>query len=76
MLLLKKTLTGLLLSLIFAYRFLLKPFLPCACRFEPSCSQYAIDSIKIHGSINGVCLTLKRLLRCHPWHPGGVDPVK
>lgn len=45
------------------------------CRFHPSCSQYAIEAIKGHGLIKGGYLTVTRLLRCHPWYPGGFDPV-
>jgi uncharacterized protein len=50
-------------------------FTPC-CRFQPSCSQYAIDAIKLHGPAKGAYLGVKRILRCHPLHPGGYDPVK
>ena len=57
------------------YRFVLSPFLPRACRFYPSCSAYALGALRTHGLVRGGWLALKRLLRCHPFHPGGVDPV-
>jgi putative membrane protein insertion efficiency factor len=64
-----------LIFLISAYRRLISPVLPSACRFHPSCSQYARDAIETHGAIAGSWLALKRLGRCHPLHPGGEDPV-
>jgi putative membrane protein insertion efficiency factor len=57
------------------YRSLLSPFLGYHCRFFPSCSQYAIEAIECHGVLKGTWLALRRVLRCHPWHPGGIDPV-
>ncbi|MBW1670840.1 MAG: membrane protein insertion efficiency factor YidD [Deltaproteobacteria bacterium] len=57
------------------YRLLFSPILPRSCRFFPSCSQYAEEAIVIHGPIIGIVLAIKRLLRCHPWTPGGYDPV-
>lgn len=65
----------LLLLLVRAYRLLLKPSLGNACRFEPSCSQYALDALGRHGAAAGSALTAGRLLRCHPWCDGGLDPV-
>jgi uncharacterized protein len=64
-----------LLALLAVYRKLLSPVLPPACRYYPSCSQYAWDAVRIHGPVLGPWLALKRLLRCHPWAPGGPDPV-
>jgi putative membrane protein insertion efficiency factor len=64
-----------LLALLAVYRKLISPVLPQACRYYPSCSQYAQDAVRIHGPIVGPWLALKRLLRCHPWAPGGPDPV-
>jgi putative membrane protein insertion efficiency factor len=58
-----------------AYRRLLSPLLPRACRFYPSCSVYALEAIERHGPFTGLSLMVRRLLRCHPFHPGGVDPV-
>jgi putative membrane protein insertion efficiency factor len=65
----------LLTGLVRAYRFFLKPWLGNACRFEPSCSQYALDALERHGALVGGTLTGARLLRCHPWCDGGCDPV-
>ncbi len=57
------------------YRRAISPLLPPACRFYPSCSQYAAEAIQKHGLVAGGMLSLRRLSRCHPWHPGGLDPV-
>lgn len=64
-----------LIGLIRAYQWLLSPWLGHHCRFYPTCSHYAIEAIEQHGPLTGAGLTLRRLSRCHPWHPGGVDPV-
>jgi len=64
-----------LLLLVRGYRLLLKPWLGNACRFEPTCSQYALDALQRHGAAGGTLLTAARLLRCHPWCDGGCDPV-
>lgn len=61
--------------LVRAYRLLLSPSLGSACRFEPTCSAYALESLERHGAMAGSYLTLRRLLRCHPWCDGGHDPV-
>ena len=66
----------LVLSLIRAYRLCLSPFLPPACRFTPTCSEYALEAIEKYGIIRGGWMGLRRLLRCHPLRPGGFDPVK
>ena len=63
------------LALVVAYRATLKPLLPAACRYEPSCSQYALDAIREHGAWRGGRLALARLLRCRPGGGGGSDPV-
>ncbi len=58
-----------------AYQLLLSPLFPSSCRFAPSCSHYALEALERHGLWRGLYLSLRRLLRCHPWHPGGWDPV-
>ena len=64
-----------LLAVIRGYQYLLRPMLGSACRFYPSCSDYAREAIERHGAIRGVWLAVKRVGRCHPYHPGGFDPV-
>jgi putative membrane protein insertion efficiency factor len=65
----------LLVVFVRAYQWLLSPLLPPACRFHPSCSEYAAQALRRHGVMRGSSLTVKRLLRCQPWCEGGVDPV-
>ncbi len=65
----------LLIFLLRAYRILLSPFLGRNCRFHPSCSVYAIEALQCHGAIKGGWLAMRRVTRCHPWNPGGYDPV-
>lgn len=57
------------------YRYWVSPWLGSRCRFEPSCSSYAIEALDKHGLGHALWLTVKRLARCHPWHEGGYDPV-
>ena len=57
------------------YQYLVSPWFGSRCRFHPNCSSYALESIEKHGTLKGFWLALKRLGRCHPWHPGGYDPV-
>ena len=64
-----------LLGLVRAYRLLLKPWLGNACRFEPTCSAYALGALERHGALAGSALVGARILRCHPWCNGGYDPV-
>jgi putative membrane protein insertion efficiency factor len=63
------------LALITAYQKLLSPILPRSCRFYPSCSEYAKQAIQKYGIVRGGWLALKRIARCHPGNPGGLDPV-
>lgn len=64
-----------LIALIRAYQWFVSPLLGNHCRFYPSCSQYAREAIERHGVSRGVWLAIRRVARCHPWYPGGVDPV-
>lgn len=65
----------LLLALIRVYQYAISPFLGRRCRFFPSCSEYAAEALQKHGAVKGTRLGLKRISRCHPWNPGGFDPV-
>ena len=65
----------LLIGCLRLYRLLISPLYGQVCRYYPSCSEYALDAVRIHGSIRGSWLTVCRLARCHPWAPGGVDKV-
>jgi hypothetical protein len=62
-------------AVIRAYRYGVSPLLGPRCRFHPSCSAYALDALQQHGFWRGLALSVRRLLRCHPFHPGGFDPV-
>ncbi|MBW2436532.1 MAG: membrane protein insertion efficiency factor YidD [Desulfobacterales bacterium] len=73
--LIKKIISILMLTSIRAYQYTLSPILGPCCRFYPTCSNYAHQAIQQHGPFYGLILASKRLLRCHPFHPGGVDPV-
>lgn len=64
-----------LLGLLKIYQRVISPVLPPSCRFYPSCSAYAVEALQVHGLVRGIVLTVWRLLRCAPWHPGGIDPV-
>ncbi|QNP50541.1 membrane protein insertion efficiency factor YidD [Diaphorobacter aerolatus] len=64
-----------LMGMVRAYRLLLSPWLGSACRFEPTCSVYALEALEKHGAAGGSYLTICRLARCHPWCDGGHDPV-
>ena len=63
------------LTALRAYKRLISPLLPAACRYTPTCSEYAAEAIEKHGILRGGTLALRRLVRCGPWHPGGFDPV-
>ena len=71
----KNLLTRLLIAPICIYRQYVTPLTPPACRFTPTCSQYAIEALQKHGPFKGLWLALRRLLRCHPWGGSGYDPV-
>jgi uncharacterized protein len=58
-----------------AYQLAVSPLLGPRCRFYPSCSAYAVEALQVHGPLRGTWLAARRLLRCHPWNPGGIDPV-
>jgi hypothetical protein len=64
-----------LTKLLRAYQLAISPLLGHHCRFEPTCSRYSLDALNTHGVIKGLWLCLRRLLKCHPFHPGGFDPV-
>ena len=66
----------LILALLRLYKLAISPLLPSACRFYPTCSEYARDAVARYGAVRGSWLGLKRLLRCHPFHAGGYDPVR
>lgn len=65
----------LIIALVTAYQYALSPWLGTNCRFHPSCSAYAITALQRHGTVRGGYLALCRLIKCHPIHPGGFDPV-
>ncbi|MEP7303553.1 MAG: membrane protein insertion efficiency factor YidD [Caldimonas sp.] len=64
-----------LVAFVRAYRLVLSPWLGNACRFEPTCSVYAIGALERHGALSGTALSIGRIARCHPWCEGGHDPV-
>jgi putative membrane protein insertion efficiency factor len=64
-----------LLGAIRAYQLTLSPFIGRQCRFHPTCSNYAAEAIATHGALRGVLMSARRISRCHPFHPGGFDPV-
>lgn len=70
-----KPLTWILIGGIKFYKLVLSPFIPRSCRYEPTCSTYGITALKKHGPFKGTLLTIKRILRCHPWGGNGYDPV-
>jgi putative membrane protein insertion efficiency factor len=63
------------IMLIKGYRLFISPLKPPTCRFVPTCSEYALQAIEKHGTIRGGIMAVRRILRCHPFHPGGYDPV-
>jgi putative membrane protein insertion efficiency factor len=64
-----------LLALIRGYQYFLRPLLGANCRFAPSCSDYAAEAVRKHGALKGTLLAVRRIACCHPYHPGGYDPV-
>jgi len=70
-----RLLQGFLRLLIRGYQLGISPLLGPRCRFYPTCSEYALEALATHGLFKGCRLALARILRCHPWHPGGADPV-
>lgn len=65
-----------LILLVKLYRYIVSPMMPMSCRFVPTCSEYSIEALNKYGIVKGLYLTVRRILRCHPFHPGGYDPVK
>ncbi len=68
-------LTWILLTPIYMYKYVISPVLPASCRYTPTCSQYAVEALKIHGPFKGFILAAWRILRCNPWGGHGYDPV-
>ncbi|RTI01251.1 membrane protein insertion efficiency factor YidD [Thermus scotoductus] len=66
---------GVLILLVKAYRRFISPLKPKTCRFHPTCSAYALEALERHGALWGSYLAARRILKCHPLHPGGLDPV-
>ena len=64
-----------LIAIIKFYKYFISPLLGDRCRFYPSCSSYSLEALQLHGVVTGSYLSLKRLLKCHPFHEGGIDPV-
>lgn len=73
--LLSRMVARLLTVPVLIYRACISPMLPPSCRFTPTCSQYALEALRRHGALRGTYLTVRRLLRCHPWGGSGYDPV-
>lgn len=71
----KTILTWPLLLLVKIYQYLISPLTPSSCRFHPTCSEYAVQALKKHGPFKGLALSVKRILKCHPWGKSGYDPV-
>ena len=72
--LLSRLSAGMLIALVWLYRLIMRPLLPAACRFTPSCSEYMIQALQKYGPIRGAAKGVWRICRCHPWNEGGYDP--
>ncbi|HWR57510.1 MAG TPA: membrane protein insertion efficiency factor YidD [Thermodesulfovibrionales bacterium] len=68
--------TKIIILFVKAYQYVLSPFFAGSCRFEPSCSAYSVEALRKYGALKGLRLSARRLLRCHPFHGGGYDPVR
>ncbi|MBI3592331.1 MAG: membrane protein insertion efficiency factor YidD [Nitrospirae bacterium] len=66
----------LIIVFIKLYRYIVSPVLPPSCRFTPTCSEYSMEAVKKYGALKGGYLSFRRILKCHPFHPGGYDPVR
>jgi len=64
----------LITAVLSIYKFAISPYIPRSCRFYPTCSEYAAQAVEAHGAVRGLALAARRLLRCHPFNPGGYDP--
>jgi len=71
----KKFFTYILLLPVYFYKYFISPMPPAACRYTPTCSEYAVQALRKHGPIKGLYLAIKRILRCNPWGGSGYDPV-
>ncbi|MDI6745352.1 MAG: membrane protein insertion efficiency factor YidD [Thermodesulfovibrionales bacterium] len=67
---------NILLGSVRLYKYAISPLLPASCRFVPTCSEYSAEAIKKYGAVKGIYLSARRILRCHPFHSGGYDPVR
>jgi hypothetical protein len=65
-----------LITIIKGYKYFITPILPGSCRFFPSCSEYSMDALNRYGALKGSYLSFRRIIRCHPFNPGGFDPVR
>lgn len=65
----------LLIGLVKFYQYVISPYLPRSCRYAPTCSEYMVEAIQVHGPLSGTWMGIKRISRCHPWHEAGYDPV-
>jgi hypothetical protein len=71
-----KMVKSLLIFIIRVYQWIVSPVLPRSCRFYPTCSEYTVQALEKYGVLKGLYMGIKRILKCHPFHPGGYDPVK